>query len=297
MKCKVHVVLIINKQNNNMGCQLQNKEKRGQGRPKKSTSTLTLTQVKKRRGRPPGSKNKNMKKIITTVIKTKIQSNVSRPVKKFPQSNQNKILVNNIFASQVAIQGKKNNYYNGNKNDDYFRILILDGKENNTANALISVGIKQNNIVIIEQNKDIFMSHLKNNFRVWFESIKDHGESRQKMLDEKSSNFITIPCLGIYFDTCGTINKEKDGILGALKAHRFVEGCVIVFTFTRSHISKEKHENDKKKFINELLTLTTNAGFCFNKTLLDHDYSGELVFKRKRECHMNTFGYTLKKIC
>jgi hypothetical protein len=271
-----------------MGRQLQNKVKRGPGRPKiikelsKRIERLSAT-AKAMKLRKIAEMN--AKKLIGSSVllnKTKVKS-----IKDFPASNQNKILANSVFASHVVIQGKKADYYSGKKND-CFRVIVLDGIENNTSNTLMSMGIKKENIRIIEHNEDVSASHIKNNFKTFCGSLEKYGQL----------NIAIKPCLGAYFDTCVTINTETNGILSVLKNQCFIEGTVLMFTFTRQRNTKEEYSKDKDTFIKKLNILIARKGFGFNEKIIDNDYSGELVFNRTQwESAMNTFGYTLKKIC
>jgi hypothetical protein len=194
------------------------------------------------------------------------------------ENNENKNYINANFMTEVVNSKLENNCYENN----YF-VGVLDSIENNTSNTLISNGIKKENILLVESNKEIAKLHIEKKFKTYFGTLKEFGN------DNTNETFLkNNKCLGWYFDTCGTISTQNKGVFNSIKKSNLINGTILGFTFCRSRMSCSKYITHKHLFMNDLNVLTNTKGLmCVD--IFNRDYSGKFIFKRSRNSHMNSF--------
>ena len=236
--------------------------KKPRGRPPKQ-----IIDAKKPRGRPP-------KQFINV---EKISNN------KCFANNQNKFLVNIKFIGYIASAKLKYNC------DNSF-VGALDSIENNTSKLLLSIGINKKNILLVESNNKVSLSHIKQKFPTYKGTLEEFSNNicSSKTLDNNK-------CLGWYFDTCGMIHTQKNGIFNVIKKSNLIDGSVLAFTFTRTRVKKFDYDEQKKEFIKNINMLISSKGFTFKK-IFDYDYSGAIIGKRAKESHMNSFIYIIDTV-
>ncbi len=225
----------------------------------------TINVIKCGRGRPP--KNKNL---------------VSNPAVKEFKNNQNKTFVNFLFSSQIIFL-KKQHPHNLNN----FIVGVLDSIERNTCNALMAVGIQKQEILLVEQNSDIALSHMNDGFQTY------HGDLKS-LATSTASNWSQRVCLGWYFDMFGTISTQKDGIFSVIYNLNLTDGSILAFTFCRRGMTAQNYKNQKATFINQLSEHLKLKGFELNSLLFEHNYSGKYMFDKSRGSPMDSFVYAIK---
>ena len=168
----------------------------------------------------------------------------------------------------------------------------LDSSEQNSSNTLKNVGIDKKNIFLVENKPEIAEKHRKKSFKIFEGDLKDYSENIKDNKDDKNDN---KKCAGWYFDMCGNITKQENGILNTLKNTDFINKSVLGFTFCRTRHKKELYCKEKILFVKKFNKILLNKGFNSIK-ILDHDYSGNYMFKRIKKSHMNSFIYKLNEI-
>lgn len=253
----------------------------------KTVITTIPTVITKKRGRPP----KNIIGTMTIVAKKRgrPRKNIITEIQTFKtttksfENNENKNLVNNLFSSFIALLKKKQT-----KQNDSYVVGALDGIERNTSNCLLSLGIRKEECLLVEYNKEIANSHISVGFATYSGSLEDFAmEAVNDWKDHK--------CLGWYFDMCQTIATQKEGIFNTIRNLNLIDGSVLAFTFCRRGMTIEDYYQQRALFINELSNGLKWKGF----TLVfkeENDYSGKFMFEREREAPMNSFIYILQKL-
>jgi hypothetical protein len=207
--------------------------------------------------------------------------------KSFSENNENKNLVNKVFTCGVV----KLRLSLPKLFDDWF-VGALDSVERNTSNELLSVGIDKTNILLLESNIDVANSHEANGFPV-HGGIDFGSDEHDIMYSQPGQSYRTYGCLGVYFDTCGQITKQKDSIFEVIKKLTLLPGSVFGFTFCRSRISNDVYFSDKELFMREIDGLLKSKNLRRVSTDLDLLYSGRELMKNSKESHMNSFVITL----
>jgi len=199
-------------------------KKRGRPKGSKNKPKVLDIIIPKKRGRPKGSKNK-LKEI--SIINININS-----IKSF-YNNENKNICNEIFSSKINKIENKNNFFVG----------VLDSVEHNTSNSLMKYGIKKEQIFLVENNNDVYNSHIQNDFKTFKGSLDEFVESNIKF---------NKYCLGWYFDTCGCIRTQEPGILNIIRDLNLINGSILGFTFSKRDNAGNKHQKQLNKFILKL---------------------------------------------
>ena len=176
--------------------------------------------VKRGPGRPP----KELK------IPKKIS--IINSIKSF-DNNENKNICNETFSSGIKKIDNKNDFFVG----------ALDSVEHNTSNSLMKYGIKKEQIFLVENNNDVYNSHIQNDFKTFKGSLDEFVESNIKFNKE---------CLGWYFDTCGCIRTQEPGILNIIRDLNLINGSILGFTFSKRDNAGNKHQKQLNKFILKL---------------------------------------------
>ena len=197
-------------------------KKRGRPKGSKNKPKVLDIIIPKKRGRPKGSKNK-LKKISIINI---------NPIKSF-DNNENKNICNETFSSGIKKIDNKNDFFVG----------VLDSLEHNTSNSLMKYGIKKEQIFLVENNNDVYNSHIQNDFKTFKGSLDEFVESNIKFNKE---------CLGWYFDTCGCIRTQEPGILNIIRDLNLINGSILGFTFSKRDNVGNKHQKQLDKFILKL---------------------------------------------
>ena len=197
-------------------------KKRGRPKGSKNKPKVLDIIIPKKRGRPKGSKNK-LKKISIINI---------NPIKSF-DNNENKNICNETFSSGIKKIDNKNDFFVG----------VLDSLEHNTSNSLMKYGIKKEQIFLVENNNDVYNSHIQNDFKTFKGSLDEFVESNIKFNKE---------CLGWYFDTCGCIRTQEPGILNIIRDLNLINGSILGFTFSKRDNAGNKHQKQLDKFILKL---------------------------------------------
>jgi hypothetical protein len=207
-------------------------------------------------------------------------------VKKVFSWNENKNAVNIIFTGSVL---KARLFCL--EDEDWF-VGALDSVELNTTDALISVGINKNNILLLEVDRKVTESHVAAGVPVHLGD--DFGDdAHDETYSQPGQAYRKYKCLGFYFDTCGHVTKQKTSVLSAMEKLCLIPGSVLGFTFCRSRISCENFAEDKKQFLKEVDDLLRDKALKRGNLELDLMYSGQKLLVTSREAHMNSFIYTL----
>jgi hypothetical protein len=210
--------------------------------------------------------------------------------KSFSENNENKNLVNKIFTCGVV----KLRLALPKLFDDWF-VGALDSVERNTSNELLSVGIDKANVLLLESNIDVALSHEANGFPV-HEGIDFGADEHDVKYSQPGQSYRTYGCLGFYFDTCGQITKQKDSVFAVIKKLTLLPGSVFGFTFCRSRISNDVYFSDKELFLREIDDILRSKRLRRISLDLDLLYSGRELMKNSKESHMNSFVITLGEI-
>lgn len=254
----------------------------------------TILSQKRPRGRPRKNpvvdfvdSNENNKKRSLNNIVVANQYNQYNPNKSFA-NNENKNLINAIIGSRVALLKQQNNNF---KYEHFFG--VLDSKEMNTVNSLLSMGIEKESVLLVENEHSVALSHINAGFCTHEGTLENFADDfYDEEYSQKFSAWRQYNCLGWYFDTCSTILTQKKGIINTIRKSKLVDGSVLAFTFCRSRMTVKQYEENKELFIFELQTHLKQNGFNLFVDY-DHDYSGNKIFKRSREAHMNSFVCTV----
>jgi hypothetical protein len=231
-------------------------KKRGRPKGSKNKSKVLNIIISKKRGRPKGSKNKpkELNGIVKkgperppTELNGIVKRGPGRPRKELEKSkkisiinsiklfnnNANKNICNEIFSSGIKKIDNKNDFFVG----------VLDSVEHNTSNSLMKHGIKKEQIFLVENNIDVYNSHIQHDFKTYKGSLDEFVESNIKF---------NKYCLGWYFDTCGCIRTQEPGILNIIRDLNLINGSILGFTFSKRDNAGNKHQNQLDKFILKL---------------------------------------------
>ena len=219
-------------------------KKRGRPKGSKNKSKVLDIIIPKKLGRPKGSKNKH--KELNVIVKRgpgrppkklKIPKKISiiNSIKSFA-NNENKNICNETFSSGIK---KIDNIDNKNN----FFVGVLDSVEHNTSNSLMKYGIKKEQIFLVENNIDVYNSHIQHDFKTYKGSLDEFVESNIKF---------NKYCLGWYFDTCGCIRTQENGILNIIRDLKLINGSILGFTFSKRDNVGNKHQKQLDKFILKL---------------------------------------------
>lgn len=235
-------------------------------------------------------KSKLYKKEIvkSKVYKKEIIKNI---IKKNFSNNENKNYMNFIFSTNILdnIKNKKNFNWNNSI------VIVLDSIERNTSNTLLSLGIPKDSLLLVEENTEVTNNHIKNGFPTHQGTLKDFSDNKNdKTYSFSHQNYRNYDVQGIYFDTCGSINKQEEGILNTLNKTNLQDNCILGFTFCKRGITNIEYIKLKNKFIKKLEKVLVKIGFNINK-LYDYDYNGYQIFNKSIGAPMNSFFIKIKK--
>lgn len=204
--------------------------------------------IPKKRGRP----------------RKKLEKSKQILIKSF-NNNENKNICNIIFTSEIIkiINKQNNNFFLG----------VLDSVEHNTSKYLISCGIKKKQILIVEKNNDVYNSHIQNDFKTFKGSLNDL--SKKKIV-------WTSDCLGWYFDTCGCIRKQEQGILNIIRDLNLINGSILGFTFSKRGNKGDVHKDKYDEFKNKLKKIINF------KIIYELEYSGNKFMEPNYQANMQT---------
>ena len=241
--------------------------------------SLVKNILKRPRGRP--------RKVISDEVAAVIVSKSAKQKSfKVFEHNQNKQFTNNEFASNIVKLALLSRI-------DFSRSFlgILDGKERNTSNSLLALGVPKDSILLVEHSKDVAESHSDNGFCVHNGSLDSFADDKyDDIYTQHGSNWRNYNCLGWYFDTCRTISTEKAGILNVVKKSNISSGSVLAFTFCKRGMSTETYMVERSLFIFDLENLLNTKGLTIQLPLIfDHHYNGYTIFEKSRGMPMNTF--------
>jgi len=247
---------------------------------KKERQAIKAKQVMKARNALRKLKARNALKARNSLKKSK--KVLSNPNKSF-LSNENKNFINSMFS--VKIMSLIHRIPNFTFENSF--VGAFDGVERKTANTLISMGFQQSAILLNELNETVARSHISAGFPV-HEGVDFGNDKYDELYKEEGQAWRVYNCLGWYFDTCGEINTQKHSLLSSIRKLNLMDGSVLAFTFSRSRMSVDDYETDKRLFMKEVNGILWKRGLKL-KVEYVHDYAGSSMFKRARESHMNSF--------
>lgn len=194
-------------------------------------------------------------------------------------NNENKSCTNKIFVTEV-IKTRRNRY---SYNDEYF-VGALDSGGLNTCKCLIGCGIKSENILLVERKKEVNIKHKKKGFNSYYGTLKKYSED----YSEDNEIYWNKICYGWYFDTCGTIKTQGEGILQIIKRLNLTNGSSLGFTFCLRGVKSINYHDEYECFRDTVVNILRKKGFGYERVYFC-DYCGDKYGKRARGSSMFTF--------